>query len=152
MSAPPDLLELKKRYLAVNFIGLAMIASVFVYAVVVEVLKRTLAPFQGLAGLPADTAQTLKYVFVALALGNFLLIKIIGKALAARGAQYLALSGVITFALCEAVGLLGLVLFLLNGNPMDFYLFMLLSLFYFWLYFPKYRDWEEQFHQNLSKK
>ena len=42
---------LKARYLAVNFIGLAMIASVFVYAGVVELIKWQLAPFAGFAKL-----------------------------------------------------------------------------------------------------
>ena len=27
---------------------------------------------------------------------------------------------------------------------MDFYTFMFLSLFYFWLFFPKYQDWEDR--------
>jgi len=144
MPAPSDLLELKKRYLAVNFIGLAMIASVFAYAVVVEVVKRALAPFQGFAGLEAAQIQMVKYLFVALALGQFLLIRVVQKFLVSRVAQFLPQAAVISFALCEAVGLLGLVLFFLGGNPMDFYLFMLLSLFYFWFYFPKFRDWEAQ--------
>ena len=42
---------LKIQYLRVNFVGLAMIGSVFIYALVVEVLKRTLAPFTGFGGL-----------------------------------------------------------------------------------------------------
>jgi len=83
-------------------------------------------------------------VFVALGVGNFFLIKIMGKVLVARDVHNLPLAAIITFALCEAVGLLGLVLFLLTGNSLDFYIFMFLSLFYFWLYFPKYQDWEAQ--------
>jgi hypothetical protein len=143
-SAPVDPLELKKRYLAVNFIGLALIAAVFLYAGVVEVIKRLLAPFHGFAGLEGPQAQLLKYLFVALAFGQFFLIKAVQKILAGRGVQFLPQAAVITFALCEAVAVLGLILFLLQGNPMDFYVFMLLSLFYFWLFFPKYRDWEAQ--------
>jgi len=42
------------------------------------------------------------------------------------------------------VALLGLVLFLLAGNALDFYTFMFLSLFYFWFFFPKIKDWEDQ--------
>jgi hypothetical protein len=142
MVAAPDLLDLKKRYLAVNFIGLALIAAVFLDAVVVEVLKRWLAPFAGLAALSGSQAQLLKYLLVALAFGQFFLIKAVQNILAPRGVKYLPQAAVITFALCEAVALLGLVLFLLQGHPLDFYVFMLLSLFYFWLFFPKYQDWE----------
>jgi hypothetical protein len=150
MSSSPDLLELKKRYLAVNFIGLTMIASIFVYAAVVEVLKRTLAPFPGFASLDAAQLQILKYLFVALAFGHFIIIKVIRKLLASRGAPFLPQAAIITFALCESVGVMGLILFLLKGNPLDFYVFMLLSLFYFWLYFPKFRDWEAQLESQNS--
>jgi hypothetical protein len=142
MAASLDPLELKKRYLAVNLVGLAMIVSVFVYAGLVEVCKRLLPGFSGFLALTASQAQLLKYLLVALAFGQFFLIKAVQKILAPRGVQYLPQAAVITFALCEAVALLGLVLFLLQGHPMDFYVFMLLSLFYFWLFFPKYKDWE----------
>ena len=56
----------------------------------------------------------------------------------------LAQAAVITFALCEAVALFGLVLFLLAGNAMDFYVFMVISLGFFYLFFPKYAQWEQR--------
>jgi len=136
--------QLKIHYLRTNFIGLALIGSVFLYAGVVEVLKRTLAPFAGFAGLPVAQAMTLKYVFVALAIGTFFLIKIMQKILGAPSFQRLMVAAIVTFALSEAVALLGLVLFLMNGRAMDFYTFMFLSLFYFWLFFPKYQEWEDR--------
>ncbi len=136
--------QLKTRYLTANFIGLALIISVFAYAVVVWVLKWTLAPFSGFAALEPGQAQVLKYVFVALAIGHFFLIKFIQKIMAAGTAGRLFQVAVITFALCEAVAIFGLVLFLLTGNSLDFYLFMFLSLFYFWFFYPKYQDWEAQ--------
>ncbi len=136
--------KLKIQYLKVNFIGLALIGSVFLYAGVVEVLKRAMAPFAGFAGLPVAQVLTLKYVFMALAIGDFFLIKFIQKILGAKSVQQLRIAAIVTFALSEAVALLGLVLFLLAGNAMDFYTFMFLSLFYFWLFFPKYQDWEDR--------
>jgi hypothetical protein len=36
------------------------------------------------------------------------------------------------------------VLFLLAGNSMDFYIFMVISLGFFTLFFPKYDQWEVQ--------
>ena len=136
--------QLKIRYLRVNFVGLAMIGSVFIYALVVEVLKRTLAPFAGFGGFTPAQAQMLKYLLVALAFANFFIIKIIQKVLGAGSTEKLIRATVVTFALCEAVSLFGLALFLLDGNAMDFYTFMFLSLFYFWLFFPKYQDWEDR--------
>jgi hypothetical protein len=136
--------QLKIRYLRVNFVGLAMIGSVFIYALVVEVLKRNLAPFTGFGGLTPAGAQMLKYLLVALAFANVFIIKVIQKVLGAGSAEKLVMATVVTFVLCEAVSLFGLALFLLDGNAMDFYTFMFLSLFYFWLFFPKYQDWEDQ--------
>jgi hypothetical protein len=37
----------------------------------------------------------------------------------------------------------GLVLFLIQGDTTDFYLFLMISLIYFTIYFPKYEKWEE---------
>jgi F0F1-type ATP synthase membrane subunit c/vacuolar-type H+-ATPase subunit K len=136
--------QLKTRYLTANFVGLAMIGSVFIYLVVVEVLKRTLAPFAGVADFTPAQVQMLKYIFVALAIGHFFLIKFMQKILAAGTVEGLFRAAVVTFALSESVAIFGLVLFLLNGNAMDFYLFMFLSLFYFWFFYPKYQDWEAQ--------
>jgi hypothetical protein len=136
--------QLKIQYLRTNFIGLALIGSVFLYAGVVELLKWVMAPFAGLAALPVAAALTLKYVFVALAIGDFFLIKFIQKILGANSVAQLRQAALVTFALSEAVAVLGLVLFLVTGHAMDFYTFMFLSLFYFWLFFPKYQDWEDR--------
>jgi hypothetical protein len=134
---------LKARYLAINFIGLAMIASVFVYAGVVEVIKWQMAPFAGFAQLAPGTADLLKYIFLALAAAQFGLIKVVHKILPAKSADHLPQTAIITFALCESVGVLGLMLFLLAGNSLDFYIFMAISLGYFYLFFPKYEQWEK---------
>ena len=146
-----DEAQLKLRYLKVNFTGLAMIGSVFIYAVVVEVLKRALAPFAGLAALSPDQARMLKYLLVALAFANFFLIKFIQKIFGAPSVQQLVQAAIVTFALCEVVALFGLILFLLAGNAMDFYTFMFLSLFYFWLFFPKIKDWEDRLGTQAAK-
>ena len=139
-----SLTTLKARYLVVNFIGLAMIAAVFVYAGVVEVIKWKLAPFAGFAKLEPHTADLLKYIFLALAAAQFGVIKAIQKILPTRSVENLSTAAIITFALCESVAVLGLVLFLLSGNSMDFYIFMVISLGFFYLFFPKYEQWEER--------
>ena len=139
-----SLTTLKARYLAVNFIGLAMIAAVFVYAGVVELIKWRLAPFAGFAKFEPQTAAHLKYVFLALAAVQFGVIKAVQKILPARSVDSLFQAAVITLALCEAVAVLGLGLFLLTGNSLDFYIFMVISLGFFTLFFPKYDQWEQR--------
>jgi hypothetical protein len=138
-----SLTALKARYLAVNFIGLAMIAAVFVYAGVVELIKWQMAPFAGFAKLDTHTVSLLKYVFLAIAGAQYGVIKVFQKILLAKSAGNLPQTAIITFALSESVAVLGLVLFLLAGNAMDFYIFMVISLGFFYLFFPKYAQWEE---------
>ncbi len=135
---------LKARYLAVNFMGLAMIAAVFVYAGVVELIKWQMAPFAGFARLDPRIAGLLKYVFLAIAAAQYGIIKLIQKIGPARSVDQLPQTAIITFALCEAVAILGLVLFFLTGNTMDFYIFMVISLGFFYLHYPKYEQWEQR--------
>ncbi len=144
-----SLTALKARYLAVNFIGLAMIAAVFVYAGVVELIKWQWAPFAGFAKLDPRTADLLKYVFLALAAAQFGIIKLVQKLMPMRSADNLSQAAVITFALCESVAVLGLVLFLLAGNAVDFYIFMAISLGFFTLFFPKYEQWEQRMRAGI---
>jgi hypothetical protein len=139
-------IPLKSRYLAVNFIGLAMIAAVLVYAGVVELIKWQWAPFHGFAQLPPQTASLLRYIFLALAAAQFVIIKLVQKIVPARSLDNLPQAAIITFALCETVAIFGLVLFLLNGDGLDFYVFMVISLGYFYLFFPKYEHWEQMVH------
>jgi hypothetical protein len=147
MKQTPDLarspIALKARYLAVNFIGLAMIASVFVYAGVVELIKWQFAPFAGFAKLDPRTAGLLKYVFLAVAAAQYAAIRVVRKIVPAKSVNNLPQAAIITFALCESVALLGLVLFLMVGNSLDFYIFMAISLGYFYLHYPKYEEWEQ---------
>ena len=139
-----SLTTLKARYLAINFIGLAMIAAVFVYAGVVELIKWQMAPFAGFAKLDPQTVALIKYAFLALAAAQFGVIKAVQKILPTRSVDNLSQAAVITFALCESVAVLGLVLFLLAGNSLDFYIFMVISLGFFTLFFPKYDQWEQR--------
>ena len=134
-----SLTTLKARYLAINFIGLAMIASVFVYAGVVEVIKWQMAPFTGFATLDPQTVVLIKYVFLALAAAQFGIIKALQKILPARSVENLSLAAIITFALCESVAVLGLVLFLLAGQGHGFLYFYGDFLGVFLSFFPQIR-------------
>jgi hypothetical protein len=64
--------------------------------------------------------------------------------------QRLMTAAVITYALCELIAVLGLALFFLGGSSTDFYVFMLISLFFFSVYFPKYGRWEEWMRERRS--
>ena len=55
----------------------------------------------------------------------------------------LQLSALIIYGLCEVVVLLGFILFLLAGARNDFYVFLGLGIFYLFIFFPRFKEWEE---------
>ncbi|MDA8100761.1 MAG: hypothetical protein M0042_14185 [Nitrospiraceae bacterium] len=160
MPTPPSANDLKKAYRTVSVIGLAMIASVFVYSIVVSFLEDGRIPA---AAPQVDelTANTVKFVLLGIAAVLFFVIRIVNRQILSRSADQSAMSikqgeqaglspaiqrlvtaAVVSFALCEAPAVFGLVIYILGRNTTDFYLFMLISLFFFSVYFPKYSQWE----------
>jgi hypothetical protein len=136
------LLELKKKYLAINFIGLAMIVSIFLYAALVEVFKRgyILPPLD--RPIPESISSMFFYIFLTVAGVIFFIVKFLNGRMAAKNPQNLSVIAVATFALAEIPAILGLILFLLVREAMYFYALMLCSLILFYLYYPRYDQWE----------
>lgn len=148
--------ELRRVYKITAVIGLVMMAGPLVCAVVVETIKKQYVPFAGFAPMPDDTASTFRYVLLAVAVVEYFLIRIVNRYMLAakrpvpsgKGQQFgpaplrLMSAAVVTFAFAESVAVYGLVLFLVQGTAGDFYLFLLISLFYFSIFFPKYGAWE----------
>ena len=148
---------LKKNYSIVRFIGIAMIVSVFIYAIVVEFIKREYAPFEGFA--PFNEIYIVRYVLLGLAFIEFFLIGFINKVIlsgkmpaqanfyrqetVSSEIQKLTSAAIISYALCESVAIYGLILFILNGGANDFYAFFVLSIICFGKYFPRYAQGEE---------
>ena len=148
--------ELKRGYRLARFIGTAMVFGVLVYALVVEIMRNNSA-FSREPLLP-DAAESIKYMFLGLALIQFFLIRMIRRRFLLRepdqaaGLQTgsisikvtrLLITSIVTYVLCEFVAVFGLVLFFITRSPFDFYLFMGISLLYFAAYFPRYAQWEE---------
>lgn len=153
--------ELKKTYRLAVFIGIAMIGSIFVYAGLVEAIRVGYIPWKSPILTP-DKAKILKYILLGIPLMEFFLIKFIRQAILQEKQetklekpsalfQRLVSASIITYALCEAVAILGLVLFILTGNYLDFYIFLVISLIYIAIYFPRYSHWEEWI-KNVSEK
>ncbi len=137
-----------------------MVFGVLVYALIVEIMRNNSA-FSREPLLP-DAAESIKYIFLGLALIQFFLIRMIRRRFLLRepeqasrlqtGAKAgsvsikvtrLLITSIVTYVLCEFVAVYGLVLFFITRSPFDFYLFMGISLLYFAAYFPKYAKWEE---------
>jgi len=142
---------LQQQFKTTNYIGLAMIASVFIYAAIVMLIDKGYIPFKVRQVISTDTSTNLKYILLGLSLSQYFIIRFFQK-FSLKSANYLPPGCIIIYALCEAVSIYGLVLFLLSGNSMDFFVFMVISLLYFYLFYPKYADWERLWIQGLSQK
>jgi hypothetical protein len=124
----------------------ALVASVLIYAVIVEVLKPTLPP----RGAGADiNADLLRYAFYLLAGVGGLAIPFGRRAVEAgpwvRGSVLVRLrtGAVVAASLAEASAVMGLVLFVLAGRRADFYVFAGWSLLLQLVHFPRRARWEE---------
>ena len=181
--------ELKRAYQQVRIISIALIVGLFVYVIVVEVIRKKMAPFEGFSPFSSD--YFLRYVLFACAISMFLAIKVIRKrmlsdetrrlsstsslqppspskapksyslfapkpssassslssshriSLFSPPVQRLVSFTIISLALSEAVAIYGLVIFLINGSSLDFYLFLALSFVFIIVHFPRYSQWED---------
>lgn len=154
--------KLKKAYRTTMKIGLAMMMSVFILPGIVELMRNGTIPLKAATPLPNDELNILKYVLFGISAVTFFMIRVITTQMLSanavsgvdlRGtvkgrdavpAEYYRLTSaaVVSYALCEAPALFGLVVFYLGRDASDFYVFMLISLGFFAVYFPDYRKWE----------
>ncbi len=146
---------LRQQFKITNYIGLAMIGSIFLYAFVVLAMDQGYLSFLDGGGStmnPATLAK-IKYAFILMAVAIFFLFHFKkDNILGFFQKQYvkspypavlpLFAFTLLVFALCEAIGIYGLVLFILSRNTTDFFIFMAISLLYFYLFYPKYAEWE----------
>ena len=109
----------------------------------VEIFKSMAFPVKDVS--PGFDPEMVRYPFFGIALFQFYVIRWIRRRLLSkkRDVQTLLTTTIITYALCESVAILGLILFFLGRSSFDFYLFLVLSLIYFYLFFPRYAQWEE---------
>ena len=147
--------DLRKAYRTTKLIGLSMLGSVLMYAALVELIRARIILFDVPA--PGPFIATTKTILFVLSAAYFFLIPFIegsirsrvhsrsnagGQSSGTADIQALMTAAVVTFALCESVGVFGLVLFLLGGGSTDVYVFLLISLSFFSFFFPKYGAWE----------
>jgi F0F1-type ATP synthase membrane subunit c/vacuolar-type H+-ATPase subunit K len=138
--------ELAKACRTAQVIGVAMLVSLGLYALVANLIQQAHAPFAGFTpGAPHDL---LRWIFVALALAGLGLTRVVQRAVFANQALpvlgRLTSAAVVALAQCEAIAVYGLVLFLLAGRVRDYYMFAALALVGFALYFPRREAWAEQ--------
>ena len=144
-----DLSGLRKAYRTSSLVGAAVIASLFLYAVVVEVGRAWLKPFLGFARV--ENALVLRYAFYAAAIVIVISSRILNSLILRKSRQddpkaiirKLSLAAIVSMALGEGPAVMGLALFLLGGFSRDFYMLLIVSLFLEFMYFPRLRNWED---------
>lgn len=151
---------MRQQFKITNYIGLAMIGSIFLYAFLVMAMDKGYLAFldSGGAALNAATLAKIKYLFILISAAIFLLFKFRKNNILQFFQKQYAKSPyptvlplfaftLLVFALCEVIGIYGLVLFILSRNTTDFFIFMTISLLYFYLFYPKYAEWEQFVNQ-----
>jgi len=141
--------DLKKAYQTSVIIHNAVIASLFIYIILAEMIRRQFKPFEGFVN--GFDFPLLRYALYALAIIQFVIIRKI-RGVLLKNASFdnmeeaiirLSRTSIITSALCETPAIFGLILFLLGGLRSDCYVLLVLSGVYLILFFPRYQNWEK---------
>ena len=132
-----------------SLVGLAMMASLLIFAAIVELLPSVMPDFSGFA--PEMPIEMLRYALAGLSVLLFIVTLAIRQKMAVetgeqlpsyqerkleQARKQLAVS-LVSMALIENIALFGLVLFLIGSDRMDFYSFAAPSLVLMILFFPR---------------
>lgn len=141
--------ELKKTYRNTTAIVIIMTVSLLFFPFLVHIMKMTNALLIG----GSTDVNILRYIFFGIVILEFPFITLVNNGLLSVKSisnqpfslikQRLLLVTIITYAFYELIAILGLILFLLAGSLMDFYVFFFLALLFSILEFPKYPRWEK---------
>lgn len=143
--------KLRTSYRTTVFIGLSMMTSLFVYLIVANVVERP-------AG--REVGDEVLFIFIGISVVLFLAVRVVNTAILGprkggertgpAAIQKLQTAAMVTFALCEVPAVSGLVLYFIGRSITDFYLFLMISLFSFAAYFPRFGQWEEWYRKQTS--
>ncbi len=154
--------DLKSRYRKAVFIWIDMVFSIFIYALAVEIMKRNSAFLKPTS--PLQEGGMPVFILLIFAILTLFMIKYIHNQILHSVpsdnpagsknplAPRLLKASLVSNIICESVAIYGLILFGLTKNPFDFYIFMVLSLVYFALSFPRYTQWEEWIQETERKE
>ncbi len=140
--------NLKKAHQIAFTLNAAIIGTLIIYAIVIEVIRRQLAPFTGFGEI--SDISVVRYLFYGIVVIDVFVIRVLRNLILRKSSsddarsiiQKLFRSALITAALCEVPALLGLLFFLLAGSIRDFYQLAGLSFILVFLHFPRYGNWE----------
>ena len=142
--------KMQQQFKMINYMGLAMISAVFIYAAIVLGIMMGYIPLRISRTIDIGVLNKFKYILLSIAIMFYFIMQYIHKATSNKSPNNYIIGKLVIWALCEAVALYGLVLFILSQNSTDFFIFMAISFFYFYIFYPKYSDYERLCNQSLS--
>ena len=142
--------DLKRVFRTTVIVNGALVASLIIYALIVELIRFQLKPFLGML-VSGPSHQTLRYLVFGAAVGMVVFVRLTGRTLLkVRPGEdlhhlisRLSRAAVITSSLGELPAILGFVLFLLTGFFRDFYALLFVSLVLEFMYFPRLKVWQD---------
>jgi hypothetical protein len=135
----------EKRYFVARLLYMTFGASLFISALVVELLTNQLQSFPNQIDFGLDYSK-LRYLFYGMAVIMIVSLRILRGTLLKKAPLHT--TAIITAAFCESPAIFGLVLFLLTGMKRDFHFLSIISLFLLFMYFPRHSHWEEESKQH----
>ncbi|MGE0269330.1 MAG: hypothetical protein AB7S78_12845 [Candidatus Omnitrophota bacterium] len=145
--------ELNDVYRSTSVIGYSTSFSVIIYGGIAYYLLSRSADGQPVF----DHAEVIRQVFWVVGISILISIGLMRRIVSRNSRKreftlqemlkHLQTSSMITFGMCESIGILGLVLTLMTKNINDYYGFGFLSLISFGFYFPKLHHWDQQLKQ-----
>lgn len=151
-------IQLRETFNKVLLIAVAIIVSLFICAAIVEWIRSAYAPFHGFANYKwIPRLQTFLYL---MAMFNILFVRyVVMRIHIAPGSndfetivKKLSNADIASMVICELPCFYGLALFLLTGDVIDFYLLFGLSIVYYMIYFPRYKNWFSLVEQMADKE
>jgi hypothetical protein len=141
--------EIGSALKTVSLVAVSTLVSLVVYLAIAEFIRARLRPFQGFAAV--GNVQQLRFLFFGGAIVAVLTIRVIrqvllrGRTAGSVGEELRRLqrTSLVTIVLAEVPAVLGLILFLIAGRNVDFYLLLLVSIVLLFMYFPRQPAWED---------
>ncbi len=135
-------------------VSAAIIVSLVICVALVEWIRITSAPFNGFKDY--DWIPRARTFFYLMAMFNILLIRyVIMRIYIAPGSvdfrsvvNRLSKAGIVSMLISELPCIYGLMLFLLAGDHIDFYLLFGLTVIYCAIYFPRHKSWVSVIEEN----
>jgi hypothetical protein len=149
---------LRRIFRTTSIINGTLIAGLFLDALIVELIRSQFKPFGGfLSGL---NLQFLRYVFYGAAVVAAVITRSTARALTRADpgedvqnfGHRLSRASIITAAVAELPAVLGFVLFFMAGSPRDFYYLLFVSLFLEFMYFPRFKVWQDLIREKFPKE